>query len=191
MTPATLTVVIQAFIQSNDHMMRANGNVGPPMLQAFRGDQLIGMVNTRPAAPGHDGAVAVAELATFASAARADAVIVAWEHRDLAVFCGPTGTLAGPPNAIQILIGEQEGHRLLTYPFTATPQPGWPVAGTAVDIQWGEPFWHEHGSALPPVMYELLHFCWQPFAVAGADEHTAAVYLKSLGYGVDLVDLRK
>jgi hypothetical protein len=53
--------------------------------------------------------------------------------------------------------------------------------------------WRVPSSRCPSVGQSdsLLRFCWQPFEAACADEHAAAVYLRSQGYGVDLVDLRQ
>ncbi len=172
-------------IKAGHTEMLSQGGVLKPQLHAFAAGTLVGYIQLRPVYRGEDARAGIAEMSTFAAAAHADEVIVAWETQDVAVACGLPPRHEG--SGLNIVRATADQRTL--YPFTYRERQ---ISVTGGGFNTLAPQWTSSGAGQPatdlePSITALLEFSFQPLKSRADDLLQQSVaLLESQGYVVRL-----
>ncbi|MEU4234866.1 hypothetical protein AB0F17_62225 [Nonomuraea sp. NPDC026600] len=171
---------------THTELMRQTGTVIPPTLFALKDGQLLGYVRLRGVYVGEDARGGIAEMSTFAAAAAADEIVVAWETQDIAVACDLVPL--HPDSAVNVLAASRRRHWVYRYPYAEQQLPGRTEHGQIpCQPRWlPEPPPVDRGE-LEPSIEALMKFSFEPFDGA-SDRESAAYWLEEHGYTVRLTN---
>jgi hypothetical protein len=165
----------------------SEGAVPRPLIMPLVRGELVGMIWARPLKAGQDALTGIAELSNIAAAARADAVVLAWETHDVATACELP--IVGPAPCLNMVLATRDGHVLHQFPYTEqllSPSPdGW----ASLTPDWEPAPAPQPGGELVPAIQAAVTYSFTPIEIDHPDPFGVTVVLmEEDGYRVSLTE---